>query len=121
MSRVVGWLTTRIAAGGTKPRPSRLLRNELLCTVGAMDQQQTQEGGEVTDLTKEPEGGGDAVVAGDCMGAGYTNAEGRGHRMLLQQPRRLLQQQPHRTLRVGVAGCCCCNRAGCCSSSPTER
>ena len=35
---------------------------------------------------------------------------GRGHRMLLQQPRRLLQQHPHITLHVGVTGCCCSSR-----------
>ena len=45
---------------------------------------------------------------------------GRGHRMLLQQPRRLLQQRPNKTPRVGITACCCSNRAGCCSNCRTK-
>jgi hypothetical protein len=46
-----------------------------------------------------------AATAQVVAAAAAQYADGRGHRMLLQQPRRLLQQHPHRTLRVGVIGC----------------
>ena len=44
-----------------------------------------------------------ATTAQFVTTASPQNAEGRGRRMLLQQPRRLLQQQPHRTIDTSSA------------------